>query len=47
MQTQNIIDGKCFKLRRGFYVPQDNKKGVIFVDDLNMPKIETPGINAT
>jgi dynein heavy chain len=47
MQTQNIIDGKTFKLRRGTYVPQDNKKGIIFVDDLNMPKIETPGINAT
>jgi dynein heavy chain len=46
-QTQNIIDGKCFKLRRGYFVPQDNKKGIIFVDDLNMPKIETPGINAT
>lgn len=46
-QTQAIIDGKLMKLRKGHYVPDNNRTGILFVDDLNMPKIEDPSINAT
>jgi dynein heavy chain len=30
-------------LRKGFYVPELNKKAIIFIDDLNMPIPEKYG----
>lgn len=42
-QTQDTVDGKMDKRRKGVYGPPIGKKVIIFVDDLNMPKKEKFG----
>lgn len=42
-QVQDIIDNSLKQRRRGVFGPAHPKRGVIFIDDLNMPKVETYG----
>ena len=42
-QTQDTLDSKLKKKSRDLYAPDNNKIGLVFVDDLNMPVRQSSG----
>ena len=42
-QTQDQVDQKLDKRRRGIYGPAFGCKAIVFIDDLNMPEVEEYG----
>ncbi|GBP84495.1 Dynein heavy chain 1, axonemal [Eumeta japonica] len=42
-QTQDVIDGKLERRKRGVFGPPATKRQIFFIDDLNMPALEVYG----
>lgn len=42
-QTQELVDSRLDRRRRGVYGPSHQRKMIVFLDDLNMPKLEKFG----